>query len=93
MEQITFWQCAQEDTKERAYKIKNWIKELLTYSVLFKRKIFGLIMIPAQDAIRKKKIGIINGNDFVQVLEKPTRILLGFSREWEMLRGLYNNNF
>ncbi|GET58307.1 hypothetical protein RhiirA5_502711 [Rhizophagus irregularis] len=73
---FTFWQCAQEDTKERAYKIKNWIKELLTYSVLFKRKIFGLIMIPAQDAIRKKKIGIINGNDFVQVLEKPTRILL-----------------
>lgn len=39
---FSFWQCADEDTKERAYKIKNWIKELPTYSVLFKRNVEGI---------------------------------------------------
>ena len=30
------------DTRERAYKIKNFIKELPTYAVLFKRKVNGI---------------------------------------------------
>lgn len=34
-----FWQCSEEDTKERSYKIKNLLKELPTYEVLYKREV------------------------------------------------------
>jgi hypothetical protein len=33
---FSFWQCGIEDTHEWSYKIKNLIKELPTYSILFK---------------------------------------------------------
>jgi hypothetical protein len=33
---FTFWQCNDhEDTKERSYRIKNFLKELPTYGVLY----------------------------------------------------------
>ncbi|PKY55189.1 hypothetical protein RhiirA4_474502 [Rhizophagus irregularis] len=35
---FTFWQCSEEYTKERSYKIKNLLKELPTYEVLYKRE-------------------------------------------------------
>ncbi|POG80925.1 hypothetical protein GLOIN_2v1763867 [Rhizophagus irregularis DAOM 181602=DAOM 197198] len=32
-------ECSEEDTKERSYKIKNLLKELPTYEVLYKREV------------------------------------------------------
>ncbi|RGB30835.1 hypothetical protein C1646_764850 [Rhizophagus diaphanus] len=36
---FTFWQCNDEDTKERSYKIKIFLKELPTYGVLYQREV------------------------------------------------------
>ncbi|PKY49186.1 hypothetical protein RhiirA4_465051 [Rhizophagus irregularis] len=40
---FSFWQCYQIDTKDRSYKIKNLIKELPTYEVLYKREVYGIM--------------------------------------------------
>ncbi|PKY55136.1 hypothetical protein RhiirA4_474398 [Rhizophagus irregularis] len=31
--------------------------------------------------------------DFINILEQPSIVLLGKSRIWELLRGIFNNNF
>ncbi|PKY56530.1 hypothetical protein RhiirA4_549274 [Rhizophagus irregularis] len=31
--------------------------------------------------------------DFIRILEQPSLILIGKKREWELLRGVYNENF
>lgn len=30
---------------------------------------------------------------FIQILREKSRILINYTREWELLRGIYNNNF
>jgi hypothetical protein len=39
---FSFWQCSIEDTRERSYKIKNLLKELPTYSILYERGVNGI---------------------------------------------------
>lgn len=35
-------QCGEKDTKDCSYKIKNLIKQLLTYAVLYERKVITI---------------------------------------------------
>ncbi|EXX74870.1 hypothetical protein GLOIN_2v1824527 [Rhizophagus irregularis DAOM 181602=DAOM 197198] len=126
-------QCCDKDTKERSYRIKNLLKELPTYTTLFKR---NTNKIESSKCIRCRKyeedwehVWICENNvysidkiiqespykyevlleannkyddikilrnhlcNFLTLIESPSLILIGKSRKWELLRGIFNNNF
>ena len=120
------------DTRERAYKIKNFIKELPTYAVLFKRNVNGIeseicprcnkyeenwnhiwicennktsIREAIEDALinyeeRMERRGendtvkVINkiAKKFIGFLQEESNILLNKTKEWELIRGVLNEN-
>ncbi|PKY30268.1 hypothetical protein RhiirB3_392431 [Rhizophagus irregularis] len=126
-------QCGDKDMKERSYRIKNMLKELPSYTTLFKR---NTNKIESSKCIRCRKyeedwehVWICENNeysideiiqespykyevlleannkyddikilrnylcDFLILIESPSVILIGKSRKWELLRGIFNNNF
>lgn len=126
-------QCCDADTRDRSYRIKNLLKDLPTYKVLYQR---NLEMIKSTVCRRCKKdeeswdhIWICEDNestikeiaeesmhkyemlleekdkteeikilrnfnvDFIKILLQPSLILLGKNRIWELLRGVFNDNF
>jgi hypothetical protein len=120
-----------DDTWERAYKIKNFIKELPTYSVLFERSVNGIesalclrcekveedwehvwkceanpytvnevivgaiedyeYLLKEKGKIEEMKILRKINIPFIKFMQEASEILTGFLKEWEFLRGVYNN--
>ncbi|GBB85465.1 hypothetical protein RclHR1_00120019 [Rhizophagus clarus] len=129
-------QCNKEDTQERAYRIKNLMKELPTYKILNERNTNGITsklcprcekeeetwehiwvceenefslretieegieiviikMKSKEEEEMKKEIKIVQDIlcSFTEVLYGSSIILIKKTREWEMLRGIYNNRY
>ncbi|PKY59467.1 hypothetical protein RhiirA4_482247 [Rhizophagus irregularis] len=102
-------QCTAEDTKERAYKIKNLIKGLPTYNTLYERQVNGiendiLCIRCNKETVdwnhvwidnKIEEIEILNDINiaFIQILKEDSKVLLGYTKTWELIRGVYNNRF
>ncbi|RGB35188.1 hypothetical protein C1646_759641 [Rhizophagus diaphanus] len=126
-------QCNAEDTRDRSYRIKNLLKELPTYDILYKRRVncineekckrcnkdietwehmwicednTATINEIIYESIhkyeenlntqsRKEDIAILRNHNinFITILEDHSDILVGKSRAWELLRGVFNNRF
>jgi len=120
------------DTRERAYKIKNLLKELPTYAILYKRGVNGIesaicprckkeeenwkhiwtcennkmtvreaienALIEYQKKMEKdanmEKVRAIRkiAKNFMAFLQEESEILIRKTKEWELLRGIYNEN-
>jgi hypothetical protein len=129
---FSFWQCGIDDTRERAYKVKNLVKDLPTYKVLYERGVNGIenglclrcelmeedwehiwncekneknvreiiewaieefesLLVMEQKLNEVKILREIN-IPFIKILQENSEIVIGKSKEWELLRGVYNNN-
>ncbi|POG80787.1 uncharacterized protein OCT59_013976 [Rhizophagus irregularis] len=127
-------QCGDKDARDRSYRIKNILKDLPTYQILYKRNTNKIestkclrcgekeeenwehvwicedneasideiiqespykleILLKKQD--KYKDIEILRDIlcQFLIILESPSVILKGKSRKWELIRGIFNDNF
>src|SRR6266536_96956 len=131
-EEIKDYKTSGKDEREKAYKIKNLIKELPTYAVLWKRNTNGIEsktcirckkgeedwnhvwtctnnrrtirdtiedeIINNEEKIRKEGkeeiVNIINkiAKNFIAFLQEDSDVLINKTREWELLRGIVNEN-
>ncbi|GET00470.1 hypothetical protein GLOIN_2v1488717 [Rhizophagus clarus] len=130
---FTKFQCGKTDTHERAYKIKNLLKDLPTYKILNNRQVnridsalcpscekkeedwehvwtcecnISTIRKIIEEAVydyelllkkeeRLEEVAIIQeyNFNFISILYEKSLILIDRTREWELLRGIYNNRF
>ncbi|RGB25789.1 hypothetical protein C1646_820816 [Rhizophagus diaphanus] len=96
-------QCNVKDTRDRSYRIKYLLIDLPTYSTLYNESTMEEIAEESiykyekylEDKDRKEDIEILRkyNFDFIRILEENSKVLLGKNRIWELLRGVYNNNF
>ncbi|PKY60418.1 hypothetical protein RhiirA4_484102 [Rhizophagus irregularis] len=97
------WEIEKDDVWERSYKIKNFLKDLPTYEVLYKRDVNK---IETDQCIRCKNgvedwdhLWICETNELTikEVLKLSIsnfeEILLGKEKYWELIRGVYNRKF
>ncbi|CAB4431952.1 unnamed protein product [Rhizophagus irregularis] len=92
------------NTKDRLYKIKNLIKELPTYVVLMKRKVNGITTnaCPRCNKFREDwdhvwtcEVNEIEIDSLIKksICESTIVNTDSEKRIWELLRGVYNDNF
>ncbi|GET00318.1 hypothetical protein GLOIN_2v1824527 [Rhizophagus clarus] len=126
-------QCSKEDTSERAYRIKNLLKELPTYKILNERNTNGIIssicprcekeeedwehiwiceenvfnlrevieegidaeITKLKNEEKKEELKIIQDLlcSFIEILYGNSIILSMKTREWELIRGIYNYRY
>ncbi|PKY53813.1 hypothetical protein RhiirA4_472233 [Rhizophagus irregularis] len=93
--------------KYRTYKIKNLMqKGIEDWDHIWICECNSWTMKELIESINEYELELLKGKileeikilrfinmDFIQVLYQPSLVLIGKSRIWELLRGVYNNNF